>query len=128
MATWTEIQAHMRGRYRLHADDPEVLAMSWTYDDGRSQRIVVRRYEHLGHEMVELKSPFADFGGPDPIELLRENARLAFGAVALSGDVYIVVHNADARLLTVEAFDDLLARVARLADRLESRYGQSDRF
>lgn len=128
MATWSDIQAHMRGKYRLHADDPEVIAMSWSYDDGRSQRIIVRRYEHLGREMVELKSPFADSGGPDPVELLRENARLAFGAVALSGDVYIVVHNADANVLALDAFDDLLARVARLADRLESRYGQQDRF
>lgn len=130
MASWTDIQDHMRSTYRLYGDEPQVLSMSWSYDDGRTQRIVVRRFESSGRDMVELKSPFANHGdeGPDPVELLRENSRLPFGAVALAGDVFLVVHNADLGSMSLDQFDFLLRRVARLADKLEDKHAQRDHF
>ena len=129
MPTWTDIQSHMRKRYRLQRDEPSVLSMVWSYEDGRAQSVVVRRFESSGRTMIEIKSPFARQGGPDPDELLRVNARLPFGAIALSGDVYLVVHNADVASVTLEGFDDLLARVAGLADRLEARHAaEADEF
>jgi len=128
MATWGEIQAHMRARYRLTVDEAEVLAMAWAYADGRHQRIVVRRHQTAGREVVEFKSPFATYGGPDPLELLRENLRLTVGAVALSGDVYVLVHNEDLAALTLARLDELLGRVAAQADRLEGRFGLKDQF
>lgn len=128
MATWNEVQAHMRRTYRLHHDEPNAMAMTWAYTDGRTQRIVVRRYESGDVEMVELKSPFAEYGGPDPVELLRENTRLPIGAVGLASDTYILVHNTSLGPLSTGELDDLLARVARHADKLESRYGAKDQF
>jgi hypothetical protein len=128
MATWSDIQAHMRGKYRLTSDEPNAFAMTWAYTDGRTQRIVVRRFVNSNLDMVEFKSPFSKFGGPDPVELLRENARIPFGAVALSGDVYTIVHNAVVEELNIESFDALLARVARLADRLEAKHAKVDEF
>ena len=128
MATWNEVQAHMRRSYRLHHDEPNVLAMTWAYTDGRTQRIIVRRYEAGEVEMLELKSPFAEYGAPDPVELLRENCRLPVGAVGLSSDTYILVHNAALEGLSLASLDDLLARVARHADKLEARYGVKDTY
>lgn len=122
MATWQDLQAHMRNTYRLQLDEADAMSMAWAYDDGRTQKIVVRRFKTGSHDMVEFKSPFAKVGAPDPLELLRENARLPVGAVALSGETYIVVHNAEVVHLSIAAFDDLLAKVAGLADRLESRH------
>jgi hypothetical protein len=128
MATWSDVQDHMRSTYRLLSDEPQALAMSWKYEDGRTQRIIVRRFIANGHDMVELKSPFAKLGGPDPLELLRENGRLPFGAVALAGEVFLVVHNADLTDLDIPRFDKLLQRVAQLADRLEDKYAKQDAF
>jgi hypothetical protein len=128
MATWSEVQAHMRGTYRLTSDEPNAMAMTWSYTDGRTQRIVVRRFINASLDMVEFKSPFARLGGPDPVELLRENARIPFGAVALSGDVFTVVHNAVVTDLNIDSFDALLSRVARLADRLEAKHVRADEF
>ncbi|MCB9679872.1 MAG: hypothetical protein H6733_00245 [Alphaproteobacteria bacterium] len=125
MASWSDIQAHMRSTYRLQMDEPQALSMAWAYDDGRTQKIVVRRYDDGECPMVEFKSPFARLDGPDPIVLLRENIRLPIGAVALSGEVYIVVHNACLEELTLDAFEKLLSKVAGLADRLESKYASA---
>jgi hypothetical protein len=128
MATWSDVQDHMRSSYRLQSDEPQALAMTWSYEDGRTQRIMVRRCVADGYDMVEFKSPFARLGRAEPLELLRENVRLPFGAVALSGDVFLVVHNADLADLDVPRFDRLLQQVARLADRLEHKYGRQDEF
>ena len=92
MAAWSDIQRHMRSTYKLQHDEPNAFHMTWAYDDGRTQRIAVRRYLMADTEMLEFKSPFAEVGTADPMELLRENARLPFGAVALAGDVFLVVH------------------------------------
>lgn len=128
MATWNEIQAHMRSSYRLQLDEPNAIAMAWSYEDGRTQKIVVRRFDYNSHGAVEFKSPFAKLGGPDPVELLRENSRLPFGAVALSGDTFIVVHNVELGTLTLDVFDELLAKVAGLADTLEKKHAMQDAY
>ncbi len=128
MATWSEIQTHLRSTYRLSADEPHAAAMAWAYGDGRTQRIVARRFVHDDVEMVELKSPFARVGGPDALELLRENCRLPVGAVALSGEVFLLVHNAALAGLDTAGFDALLAQIAALADRLERKHGGGDQF
>jgi hypothetical protein len=128
MATWGEVQEHMRTRFRLLKDEPEVIAMAWQYDDGRSQRVIVRRFFWNDVEMVEFKSPFGELGGVDPVELLRENARMAFGFVALSGEVFLVVHNVELVGLDLGRFDQLLSAVARVADQLERQHVEQDRF
>jgi hypothetical protein len=128
MATWSSVQEHMRDSYRLKADEPRVMSMSLKYDGGRTQRVVVRSYESDEQDMVEIKSPFAMLGGADPLELLRENGRLPLGAVALAGEVFVLVHNVALADLDVMVFDLLLKRVAWLADRLEAKHAKQDAF
>lgn len=128
MATWSDVQDHMRATYRLQRDEPSSLALTWAWNDDRTQRIVVRRFQSDDIDMVEFKSPFARLGGPDPVELLRENARLPVGATALSGEHYLVVHNAALGRLSIEDFEALLHQIASLADRLERKHGASDKF
>lgn len=128
MATWSEIQAHMRETYRLNEDEPDMMAMVWRYDDGRTQRIVVRRYHAAGYEMVEFKSPFALEQEIDPRTLLRDNSRIPFGSVALAGNVYLIVHRALLSHLSLPFYDEILRLVAGLADQLEGRYSKNDQF
>ena len=128
MASWTDIQAHMRSTYRLQMDEPKVIAMTWAYEDGRTQKIVVRRFEDNERDMVEFKSPFARQGQVDPVELLRENSRLPFGAVALAGEVFLVVHNALLDEMPVTDFEFLVGRVAAAADHLERQHADGDTF
>ncbi|MBW1880483.1 MAG: hypothetical protein JRJ84_19175, partial [Deltaproteobacteria bacterium] len=58
MATWDELREHMRKTYRLADDEDDMLSMVWSYDDGRSQKIIVRRYEAFERQLIELKSAF----------------------------------------------------------------------
>lgn len=129
MATWSDALDHLRTTYRLQRDEPSSVAMTWAWEDGRTQQIVVRRFQvNDTEDMVEFKSPFAKLGGPDPVTMLRENARLPFGAVALSGEHYLVVHNERLSRISLTDFDELLHQVAALADRLESRHAKDDHY
>ena len=128
MSGWAAIQKHLRGRYRLQVDEPDMMAMTWSYDDGRAQKILVRRFTSSSRDHVEFKSPFAREGEVDPIAVLRDNAKLPLGAVALSGDVFIVIHNALLSTIGPDDVDFVLERVAAIADSLEEKYARKDAF
>ena len=126
--TFSDIQRHMRARYRLHDDQPDMMSLVYSYDDGRMQKVVVRRFAAGGRDMLEFKSPFARRGQVDPAVLLEENARMSLGMVALSGDVLLVVYNALLENLVLADFDFVLGRVAAVADALEQKHGLADSF
>jgi len=128
MPSWDEIQDHMRGNYHLEDDAPDFVSMVWTYEDGRSQKIVVRQYVAYDRELVEFKSAFARLGDVEPAEMLRKNNELPFATIALAGNVYVVVYNALLENLHVDDFDFALSRVAAVADTLEEKYVIDDEF
>ena len=128
MTAWSDVQKHMRDKYKLQDDHPDMLSMVWSYDDGRSQKIIVRRFEAAGREMVEFKSAFARRGDVDAETMLGDNSKLPLATVALSGDVYLVVYNALLENLVMTDFDFCLSRVAAVADTLEEKYVRQDTF
>jgi hypothetical protein len=126
--TWPQIQKHMRDSYKLADDTPDMVSMVWTYEEGRAQKILLRRYRAAEQEMLEFKSAFARRSDAEPEDLLRDNASLPIATVALSGDVYLVVYNALLGNLSMKDLDFLLSRVAAVADRLEEKHAGEDRF
>jgi hypothetical protein len=128
MPTWTEVQEHMRSKYLLDNDRADVMSMVWSYDDGRKQKIIVRKYAALGRTMVEFKSPFARGADIDARKMLEMNAEMPLATVALSGDVYIAVYNACLEHLHMADFDLYVSRVAAVADTLEETYASRDDF
>lgn len=128
MTAWSDVQKHMRAKYKLHDDNPDMMSMVWSYDDGRSQKIIVRRFEAAGREMLEFKSAFARRGDVEPEVMLQDNSKLPLATVAMSGDVYLVVYNALLTHLALDDFDFCLSRVAAVADTLEERYVRQDKF
>jgi hypothetical protein len=128
MPGWGEIQDHMRQSYRLNDDKPDMLSMVWSYDDGRSQKIFVRKYKAAGRDLLEFKSAFARKGDVDAVEMLRRNGNLPLATVALSGSVYLVIYNALLEHLNLGDFDFILSRVAAVADMLEEKYLTKDEF
>ncbi|MFT4624122.1 MAG: hypothetical protein ACI8PZ_002781 [Myxococcota bacterium] len=128
MTTWAEVQRHMRARFRLQDDQPDMMSMVWTYEDDRSQKIIVRKYKAANRDMVEFKSAFARKGDVDPVVLLEDNSKLPLATVALSGSVYLVVYNLLLDHLHLDDFDFVLSRVAAVADALEEKYVRKDEF
>ena len=128
MTSWSDVQKHMRAKYKLQDDQPDMMSMVWSYDDGRSQKIIVRRFEAAEREMVEFKSAFARKDDVDAETMLADNSKLPLATVALSGDVYLAVYNALLDHLDLGDFDFCLSRVAAVADTLEEKYGRQEQF
>ena len=128
MTTWSDVQKHMRSTYKLQDDHPDMMSMVWLYDDGRSQKIIVRRFDAAGREMVEFKSAFARKGDIEAETLLADNAKLPLATIALSGEVFLVVYNVLLSNLALDDFDFCLSRVAAVADTLEEKYVRQDKF
>ena len=128
MPDWSEVREHLRTTYKLEDDQGSLASMVWKYDDGRSQKIVVRRYTAFERDMIEIKSAFARRDQADPVTLLTRNADLPLGTIALSGDVYIVVYNTLLANLEWSDLELYLTRVAAIADALESEHGGDDTF
>ena len=128
MTAWSDIQAHMRDKYTLEDDTSNMMSMVWSYDDGRTQKIVVRRFQAFEREMIEFKSPFARAGDVDTEQVLRDNAQLPLATVALSGAVYLAVYNMLIDHLHMDDFDLVVSRVAAVADALEKKYASRDDF
>ena len=68
MPSWTQLQEYTRKKYTLEDDKPSMMSMVWVYEDGRKQKIVIRKYEAFGRDMVEFKSPLR-FGDEPEIEV-----------------------------------------------------------
>ena len=128
MPNWTQLQEYVRNKYTLEVDKSTMMSMVWVYDDGRHQRIVLRRYEAFGREMIEFKSPFARTSDATAEQLLRKNAELPLATIALSGDVYLAVYNMLLEHMDLNDFDLVVSRVAHVADKLEAEYAHRDDF
>jgi hypothetical protein len=128
MPSWNALTEHLRARYDLQTDHPDELAMVWTYDDGRRQRLIIRRYTAFEREFVEFKSAFARKGDVAPEVLLQRNAELPLGMIAEAQGVYWLVYGALLDALPLAEADFYLARVAAIADTLEEGYGKRDQF
>jgi len=125
---WTTLQEYMRSKYELEEDQPQMMSMVWSYEDGRSQKIVIRKYKAFNAELIELKSPFARVGDVDALEMVKKNSELPLATVALSGDVFIVVYNMLMAQLSEHNFELAVSRVAAVADALEEKYAKRDEF
>lgn len=128
MATWPDIQIYLREKYTLSDDASDVLSMVWSYQGGRSQKIVVRKFRVFDRDMLELKSPFAKSSDVTAEDMVRINAKLPLATVALSGNVYLAVYNMIIDNLHMDDLDVAVSRVAALADALEKQYARRDEF
>jgi hypothetical protein len=128
VSNWADLQKHMRHNYRPQDDEADMMSMIWSYESGRQQKILIRRFSAAGQEMVEFKSAFARLGDVEPLDMLRDNVKLPLATVALSGNVFLVVYNVLLSTLSIEAFDFVLSRVAAVADTLEEKYSVRDEF
>ena len=102
--------------------------MIWAYEDGRSQKVILRRYTAFDREMLEIKSPFASQQAIQPELLMRKNSELPLATTALSGDVYLVVYNLLIGSIKEEDLELVVGRVAAIADALEAEHGSGDLF
>lgn len=129
MPTWNEIKDYARSKYKLAADEEDFFTLVFGYDSGRSQKIMVRRFNAFDMDWVEFRSAV---GKEDKIPhkvALKKNSGFACGHLALDdeGD-YVFLYNAPLPTMDPDEFELPLHVVARTADRLENDYVGDDDY
>jgi hypothetical protein len=130
MSTWDDARASLRLQFALETDNADEVVLTLPVHDGqtvRAQRVVIQSYRAWDHQMVEIRSAFGELGPDEAVDLLAENLKLPFGAVAVHGRFLVLVHKTPLDLLSDGALAFLLTRLGELADVLEQRRG-GDRF
>ncbi|MCA9638581.1 MAG: hypothetical protein KC420_21275 [Myxococcales bacterium] len=129
MPSWKEIKDYARSKYKLAEDEERYFSLIFGFNDGRSQKIFVRRYEAFDMEWVEFRSVVCNGDKMPPKVALRKNEDFACGALALDGDGdYVLIYNAPLPTMDPDEFELPLHVIAKTADRLESEYSGEDDF
>jgi len=127
MATWAELQAHARMRYKLNNDDIEGFSVEFTFDNGRTQLVGVHAFGAYEQAFIELRTYVCAEGEMSPRVALQKNDDFILGSLALDqeGD-YCLLYSTPIRSLSLADFDLVIRAIALTADKLENNYAGTD--
>lgn len=129
MPSWHELREHARTQYTVDRLEDDWFSVQWSFDDERTQRVVVSRYEAWEQEWVEFRSFICAESEMDPRVALRKNDSLNLGALALDDDGdYSLVHRAALATLDQAEFALPLQAIASIADRFENEHAAKDQY
>ncbi|GDY32479.1 YbjN domain-containing protein [Gandjariella thermophila] len=130
MASWADLAAFVRSRYRVVAERADEIRILVEFDDERSQTVMVFR-EMLDRrdEWVQIASPCGLAGDVDLHDLLVEiGATAVVGGAAIIGEHVVVRHSLPLANLDTNEFVDPLHLVATTADELEEKFFGGDGY
>ena len=128
MATWADIQDHLRSKYTLCVDKEDLIGLDFECPDGRAQRILVSTFTALNKSWVLFRSRVCERSRLDPEEALRNNAGFAVGFLALSEGFYELVYTAQLETLDIDELELPLHALTDTADQLEKKYTGTDQW
>jgi hypothetical protein len=123
MPTWGEIREFARSKYTLQNDEDQWFSIVFGLPTGRSQLVVVRRFEAFNKEWAEFRSVVCKEAEMAHKIALKKNSKLAVGALALDDDGdYFLTYSAALDTMDPDEFELPLLVVTATADQLESEY------
>jgi hypothetical protein len=131
MATWEGLRSYIKSKYAVAEDQFEFLMLGFSMDDGRTQKVIVRRLRLGSDEWAEIASPVCPVGSIDPLEALRSNGQVVVGGLALADwDENLIVfrHSLPIKDLDLDEFEVPFQIVVSLADRFEQQFTGADTY
>jgi hypothetical protein len=129
MPTWDELQAHARKTYTLSLDESDYFGLVFSYSDGRSQQIVVARFQAYEKDWIRFRTFVCAEADLNLRVALRKNEGFTIGALALDADGdFCLQHTAQLATLDPEEFEVALGALAGAADTLEEEHSGKDTY
>lgn len=127
MPTWGEIQEYARSKYKLDDDEAEWFSLVFGYDDGRTQKVWIRRFDSFEKPWLEFRSVVCKESDMAHRVALKKNEKFSVGALALDEDGdYVFLYSAPLDTMDIDEFELPLHVVARTADGLEEEFSSED--
>jgi hypothetical protein len=128
VATWTDVQNHLRGRYVFAEEQPNLIALDFECQGGRAQRILISAFSALNKKWLLFRSRVCERSRLDPEEALRRNSIFAVGYLALSEGFYEIVYTEQLDTLDIDELEIPLRALSDTADDLERELTGTDRW
>ncbi len=128
MASWSDVQNHLRSRYVLTEDQPNLIALDFECAGGRSQKILISAFAALNKHWVLFRSRVCERDRLDPEEALRRNSVFAVGFLALADNFYEIVYTTQLETLDIDELEIPLRVLTDTADELERELTGMDRW
>jgi hypothetical protein len=129
MPTWQEVKAHLHSRLSISIDEPTWLGLAWRVDAAPEPVLQGQRVEliqALGKPHVLILSDVVPADRLDAREMMQHNATLAYGALAIMQDTYVMRQVLPLDDLTLPLLDTTLEFLAHEAARLRSRAARAE--
>jgi hypothetical protein len=138
LSSWSEVQAHLRSRYRLQQDDAQSFLLGFAFESGAapaasllpgSEEPLVQGIQGQpvtvdGHAFLLLRAEVCSDRAMSPTAALQHSAKLVLGALVLSGNHYVLRYSAPLSSLEAADLDYALEYLAREAATTRTRAAQ----
>lgn len=118
MPTWDELRVHLRATYSVVRDDPDAIALSWSFTIGDKQLIQGAGLAPMAVEgrpwVTMIADLFAESVLSTRIAILYQD-RLPFGALVLREGAFLLRHGLPLDNLSFDELDWTLRLLAREA-------------
>lgn len=133
-ASWTEVQEHLRRRYRLQQDEAQSFLLGFAVGPpdsevpGAGEALIQGVHgQHLAieaREFVLLRAEVCSDRALDPQAALQHSAKLVVGALVLAGNHYVLRYSLPLSSLALPDLDYALTYLAREAALTRARIAQ----
>lgn len=119
MDTWQHVISELAGHHEVQRPLPDQLAITLTFETGRSQLVVLDSFGALGHSWVCLRTRVCGEHRLDPTEALLRNRELVVGGLCIEDGVYLLKANYLLSALQPQELHLAIGALGRTADDLE---------
>lgn len=133
--SWTDVQAHLRSRYKLQQDDAQSFLLGFAFDPPgqdngplggsplvqgvQGQQVVVD-----GRAFVLLRAEVCSDRALDPLAALLHGSKLVLGALVMAGNHYVLRYSLPLASVDLADLDYALEYLAREAAMTRARVAQ----
>lgn len=129
MASWRDLKAYVRSRYRVIQDHDEAMQLELKTEADRTQFVYLwHRRVSKREDWLVIGSPFADVDQVDLHWVLETVGRMAVGGVVMVGQHLAIRHAVPLDNMDSNEFERPLHLVTRAADHLEHKILGEDHY
>ena len=120
MATWEGLRSYIKSNYVVGVEEPEIMGLDFSLDEGRSQKVVVRKLQLGTDEWVEISTPVCQESEIPARDALLKNGQMVVGALAMMDDGMIYFrHSLPLKDLDIDEFEVPFHLAVSFGDQLE---------
>jgi len=128
MASWDELRNYIKSNYTGEMDELDVFYLDFGLDNGRTQKVVIRRTPLEGADWVQIFTPVCEEGDIAPRDALALNGTMTIGGLVLIDGTICFRHYLPLKDLDADEFDVSLHLAVAVGDRLEQEIVGVDRY